>query len=214
MMPLISQLCFSLCFFLSTAVYATCETATLPAPFSSLTCRAVTHENTCKQLCVLRTDQESHWFLFSAQSFTVKLDIPASFYGVTAFEISPTEHWIAIASAGEGHPALDVFPLQPLLENQAVEARYSINPYPGSIDMERWEDAEHLRITTDRWLPYNTPLFEEKYVQFRLNVTTGEYSTDDKDLTNPVKYYEKMLTRLTDDWEKQEAMNALKQIQP
>ncbi|EIJ41488.1 hypothetical protein BegalDRAFT_0570 [Beggiatoa alba B18LD] len=216
MKPLISQLAFCLCLFLNQQVQADCLPVTVPPALTSLSCQSFMDEENCQQLCVIRTEQESHWFLFSPQAYTRTLTVPASFYGVSDFKISPTGEWLAVASSGEGHPAIDVFLLAPLLvepiEGQTVEARYSINPYPGSIDLERWENANTLLINTDRWLPYNTPLFQEKFATFALNVTTGNYHTDDKTLTDPVQYYTEQLKRLTDDWEKQEARRALEKI--
>ncbi len=204
MFSLISNYCFA----------ENCKSLPIPTELTSLNCRAFNYQQACSQLCVISTNEESHWFLFSPHNYTLKLEITSSFLNVTDFQISPNQQWLAVASIGEGHPALDIFPLPPLLAQQTAEARYNINPYPGSVDIEQWQDATHLQINTDRWLPYNAPLRDEYSAIFVLNVETGEYSTEDKTLQNPIEYYKDWLKTVKNEWDKQQILEILTKLQP
>lgn len=61
---------------------------------------------------------------------------------------SPDHRWLAVISVGEGHPFLEVVDLQSIVAGQGYKALATINPYPGTVNLEGWTDAG-LRVTSD-----------------------------------------------------------------
>jgi hypothetical protein len=173
-----------------------------------------------KYLCVITPEYESsEWFLLRPQWRPTKLErMPQSMMQLSEFKVSPNHKWVAIVSAGEGHPMLDVVNLEKVLaeresdsEVKPDEASYTINPYPGFINLVGWQ-GEKLIFTTDRWLAYNTPLLNEDEMQFALNLLTGEIKPLSTDLTDPLVYYGKILKSKPEQWKSLEAITALQQI--
>jgi hypothetical protein len=77
---------------------------------------------------------------------------------IQAAEISPSpdRRWLAVISVGEGHPILEVVDLQALLNGQGYKALTTVNPYPGTINLEGWADTA-LLVTSDMPLPDLSP---------------------------------------------------------
>ena len=65
---------------------------------------------------------------------------------------SPDGRWLAVLSVGEGHPILEVVDLQQLLTTHEYRALATINPYPGTINIEHWT-SDALLVTSDMPLP-------------------------------------------------------------
>ncbi|MDX2286231.1 MAG: hypothetical protein NW241_18830 [Bacteroidia bacterium] len=68
--------------------------------------------------------------------------------------MSPGGQWLALISVGEGHPVLDVYETEAVVEailSGAAELApaQSLNPYPGLISGLRWLDAHTLRFGSD-----------------------------------------------------------------
>ena len=56
--------------------------------------------------------------------------------------------WLAVLSVGEGHPFVEVVPLAPWLDQGRYLAQCTINPYPGTIDVESWNGGS-LWLSSD-----------------------------------------------------------------
>jgi hypothetical protein len=67
---------------------------------------------------------------------------------VVDFQLSPDQQHLAVLTVGEGHPVLEILPLQPLIENGRYDAGCTLNPYPGSIWMQQWHQSQ-LQVGSD-----------------------------------------------------------------
>jgi len=122
----------------------------LPSGLQSMVCESL--KTTGGHLCVIHAESTlDEWFFFPPQNaHAIKLEaIPQSLANTDDFKVSPSEKWVAIISVGEGHPILDVVVLADVLENETTTALRTINPYPGSINLKRWE-GDNLIIESDR----------------------------------------------------------------
>ena len=72
----------------------------------------------------------------------------AAFHAVGALAPSPDGRWLGVVSVGEGHPILEVVDLKSLLAGQGYQVLTSINPYPGTINLQGWTDSA-LLVTSD-----------------------------------------------------------------
>lgn len=99
----------------------------------------------------------SCWSLACESQETVDLGCALSAMVQAAdLAVSPDRRWLAVISVGEGHPFLEVVDLQALLAGQGYKALTTINPYPGTINLERWTDTA-LLVTSDMPLPDLSP---------------------------------------------------------
>lgn len=77
-----------------------------------------------------------------------------NFHAVDQISISPNDQWIAVITVGEGHPMLDVYDLQAVLngiENAEEKKLFTplfIDPYPGYIQILSWTD-DQLIVQSD-----------------------------------------------------------------
>jgi len=69
--------------------------------------------------------------------------------GIADLQVNPTGRWLAVVSVGEGHPWLELFDLAAVLRGQAVQPLYSLNPYPGFVNLSAWH-GEELWLESDR----------------------------------------------------------------
>lgn len=107
--------------------------------------------NQTDKLCILNLQQgESQWFLIKATDGNQLLTPhPASMSQVTDFLIAPSKQWLAILSVGEGHPIVDIVELTEFLHNREPKTLISINPFPGTIHLVKWQQHQ-LIVTSDR----------------------------------------------------------------
>jgi hypothetical protein len=70
--------------------------------------------------------------------------------GGKVFEIlpSPDGCMLAVVSASEGHPFLEVFAVEPLRQEGRWALLWEFNPYPGTVALAGWHDGR-LRLETD-----------------------------------------------------------------
>lgn len=70
--------------------------------------------------------------------------------GCKVFEIlpSPDGRMLAVVSASEGHPFLEVFAVEPLRQEGRWALLWEFNPYPGTVALVGWRDGR-LRLETD-----------------------------------------------------------------
>lgn len=89
------------------------------------------------------------WFLAYDSDQVVDLGCGlAGMHQVSAVVPSPDRRWLAVLSAGEGHPLLEIVDLQDLLIGQGYRVVTEINPYPGTINVMRWT-KDSLIVTSD-----------------------------------------------------------------
>lgn len=67
---------------------------------------------------------------------------------VADVRVAPGQQWMAVISVGEGHPMLEVVALSDWIAGQPYRAQCTINPYPGTIHAERWDDGR-LGLASD-----------------------------------------------------------------
>jgi len=65
----------------------------------------------------------------------------AGMHQVSAVVPSPDRRWLAVVSAGEGHPLLEVVDLQDLVASRTYRVVTEIEPYPGAVGIERWNET-------------------------------------------------------------------------
>lgn len=98
------------------------------------------------QLLVLNlSDHSQPWYLLDGPSGSVSLgEQLAGFYQVHALSVSPDQRYLAVLSAAEGHPLVEVFDLPALLQQQSQTPLYQLNPYPGAIELIGWQQQSLL----------------------------------------------------------------------
>jgi len=177
-------------------------------------------ENDLK-LCALNlSEDQAQWFILKDARLSERISVtPQSLSIVDDFQISPAQSLLAIVSVGEGHPILDVIDLKSLLEEKVVKSLLSINPYPGFINIEKWQ-KEQLIVVTDRLLTYSTstetgknyPLSLSDREKFALEIATGKITPLTPHARNPIRFYSQQLYH-SDQWEVTEAITALVSLQ-
>ncbi len=74
---------------------------------------------------------------------------------VWQIEISPGDAYLAVLSEGEGHPVVEIFEIKSILmqrdgcEDTMIAPVLSIDPYPGTIWIERWKSDTLLLVSSD-----------------------------------------------------------------
>jgi len=136
--------------------------------------------NQTDKLCILNLQQgESQWFLIGAADGNQLLTPhPASMSQVVDFLISPSKQWLAILSVGEGHPIVDIVELTEFLHNHEPKTLISINPFPGTINLVKWQKNQ-LLVTSDRRISQQNEELsrvEKFYVAIDINHTVRIYS--------------------------------------
>lgn len=68
--------------------------------------------------------------------------------------ISPNDDHIAVLSAGEGHPVIEIFEIENIFKQGAgcentIDPISRIDPYPGTIWIEGWESEMLLTVGSD-----------------------------------------------------------------
>ncbi|MFN8258805.1 MAG: hypothetical protein U0W24_24160 [Bacteroidales bacterium] len=71
-----------------------------------------------------------------------------SFSGVYNIEVSKDSKYLAIYKVGEGHPWIEIYDLQKLIDQQMQVLLFDINPYPGNIELLGWE-GDKLLVRSD-----------------------------------------------------------------
>jgi hypothetical protein len=135
--------------------------------FAALSCRATAKENVpvdgvltarvsagCDLLVQDKgLESETCWSLACESRKAVDLGCDLSaLHQVAALSPSPDGRWLGVVSVGEGHPFLEVVDLESLLAGRGYKALTTINPYPGTINIQGWTDSA-LLVTSDMPLP-------------------------------------------------------------
>jgi hypothetical protein len=98
----------------------------------------------------LRRDEAAAcWRLdcLDAQPKALGCDLTA-LHQVVEVLIDPSGKWMAVTTVGEGHPILEIVPIQDWLGGKDYRAQCSVNPYPGTFDIDGWK-AGGLRLSSD-----------------------------------------------------------------
>jgi hypothetical protein len=128
------------------------------------------------------------WFLACDSKKARKLGCElAAMSVVGAVSASPDRRWLAVVSAGEGHPFLEIVDLRRLAGGRGYRAALTINPYPGTINPVRWTN-DALLVESDMPLP-EMPIPVEDAVSrmtdpprtFRIQVGTWKVSPANED---------------------------------
>jgi hypothetical protein len=89
------------------------------------------------------------WSLACDSKKTRKLGCElAAMSTVGVVSASPDRRWLAVISAGEGHPFLEIVDLGRLVRDRGYRALLTINPYPGTINLVRWS-SDALIVESD-----------------------------------------------------------------
>lgn len=202
-------------FFWSLPIFATQEI------LQAFQCHPMASSEHELKLCVLNlSEDQAQWFILKDARLSERVPVaPQSLSNVSDFQISPAQSFLAIVSIGEGHPILDVIELKPLLEQKIEKSLLSINPYPGFIHIEKWQQ-EQLIVVTDRLLTYSTstetgkgyPLSLSDGEKFSLEIPTGKITPLTAHAKNPIRFYSQQIYS-SHLWEVSEAITALISLQ-
>ncbi|MEZ5671323.1 MAG: hypothetical protein R3E08_02675 [Thiotrichaceae bacterium] len=113
-----------------------------------LSCARLNQE---QQLCFMKLQEgDSQWLVINQTGDNrVLTQQPQSMSWVYDFLISPSQQWLAMISVGEGHPIIDIIELTAFLDNKPPKNLISVNPYPGSIHLDKWR-GNRLMVSSDR----------------------------------------------------------------
>lgn len=145
-------------------------------------------------LCVINTGYENgaYWFLVSGTRNNREIGHNLSQLAeVSQLMVSPDKKYLAVLSVGEGHPMVEVIDLKKLLAKNKYTALHVIDPYPGTLSIERWDGSklivnsdvpltqrkENGRVDPDSILP--------EVKTFALNVLTGAMESINTGIKNP-----------------------------
>lgn len=69
--------------------------------------------------------------------------------GAYGFFGSPDKKYVAVFKVAEGHPWIEIYDLQKLINTSELVLITYLQPYPGSIDIVGWQNGEKLIIDSD-----------------------------------------------------------------
>lgn len=133
-------------------------------------------------LTVINTDYETgaYWFLIKGvagnRAIGNNLSRLAEVHQLLA---SSDGKYLAVLSVGEGHPMVEIIDLPKLLAKNEYTALHVVDPYPGTLGIDRWEGAKliidstvplHLRKEDGR---VDSDLLFPEARKFALNMPAG-----------------------------------------
>jgi hypothetical protein len=132
-------------------------------------------------------------------------------------DASPDRKYLAVISAGEGHPCLEVLDLAALLEGQGShEVYHAPNVDMGTISLDGWQ-GDTLLVRSDLLLTleldpkegsvWNDFPFDEEQ-SYAIEVPSGRITALGKDAKDPVHYFAGRLAS-QDEYERESAVRAL-----
>lgn len=123
----------------------------------------------------------------------------SSMIQITDVKVSQSSKYLAIVSVGEGHPFLDLIDLQALLQNKECKILASINPYPGIINIEKWQN-DKLIVTSSALLThqideqYPIEFMTTEQERFLFDPETQVFKALSANAKNPTNYFIKLLS--------------------
>ena len=160
-------------------------------------------------ICVINTrDNGAEWFKVNQNDiYHDKLEPPQSMSYVSGLQVSPSGKLLAVMSVGEGHPILDIINVEALLSDQPADSLFSLNPYPGWVNMENWQ-GEQLIITSDRLLSeHSQDLYQGE--EFLLDTNSFKISPLSSNAKYPIQYYLYLLATTHNLWQMEEIIQTL-----
>jgi hypothetical protein len=95
-------------------------------------------------------NQKCDLFLLSATGQNQKISSDSfEFFGVYDFKVSEDNQYIAFFQVGEGHPWIEIYLLEPLINRNVLTSVGTINPYPGFVSLDGWEADNKIEISCD-----------------------------------------------------------------
>ncbi len=148
-------------------------------------------------LCIINAEEgETEWFILAPSGNKKMAASPSSLAYVSEIKPSPDHSFLAVISVGEGHPILDIIDLTKLLTENETRTIMTVNPYPGTISVERWS-GNRLRVRSDALLTRKDK--EEHFLTFydqelfSLNASSGAITPLSINAKNPVGYFIRQL---------------------
>ena len=135
----------------------------------------VTYGPADDMLCAVNGDNGPSWYVFTGCEDILTIDPPETERTVAALSASVSGRYIAIFSAGEGHPMLAVFRSDRLDYGEAPELVRRFNPYPGTISEGVW-DKETLQFESDADFAAGSYQTADQLIRYRFNADTGQLS--------------------------------------
>jgi hypothetical protein len=103
------------------------------------------------------------------------------FYNVYDMKVSENNKYIALFMVSEGHPWIEIYDFQKLIQKKKTEMLADINPYPGNVSLLKWVKND-LLVESDINLclknenkDLNEETISEKNVNFLFNIETKKY---------------------------------------
>jgi len=66
----------------------------------------------------------------------------SAFTGVEEIRVSPESRYLALLMVGEGHPWIEIYDLQKLIQERKQVLITTINPYPGNVNLIAWQGTK------------------------------------------------------------------------
>jgi len=144
------------------------EMSKLSNPFH---CQAIPAEQST-QLCYLQPENAySQWFLFQNDELWKVSGMNTEFI-MSSFTFSPSGRFVAVSSLGEGHPLLQIYAAEHLLDQATVVPLAGWNGYPGWVSDKGWQGENLLlesNVPLDQDYEQGVDYPEEPVYQFRWN---------------------------------------------
>lgn len=136
---------------------------------------------TDEYVCVINTGYEkgAYWFIIKGERNRALGNNLGQLAEIHTLMASANGKYLAVLSAGEGHPMVDVVDLPVLRNKSEYKVLHVLDPYPGTITLDHWEDSN---LVIDTTVPLNLrkedgrvdpDLMFSEPKKFILNVPTG-----------------------------------------
>ncbi len=149
------------------------------------------------------------WLVIANKQVTHLECQPNSFIQVFEIKASPDGKFLAVMSAGEGHPSLDIVDLQTLVTKHECKTVVSINPYPSYINIEKWS-GNKLIVESEMLLTHkiedNFPVNLFSSETFAIDPRTNEITAISNIAKEPIPH---LINMLSDNNYKSSAIEAL-----
>jgi hypothetical protein len=93
--------------------------------------------------------QYSHVYLLSREHKNIQLaGDSTAFTNVFDLKVSPDNKYLALLAVSEGHPWIEIYDLQALINSGSQNLLAEINPYPGIVNLTEWK-GDKLFVESD-----------------------------------------------------------------
>ena len=155
-------------------------------------------------LCVVNTQNVGpQWFLLNTVGIGVNEQLGTISSGpqnITSIKVSPDGQYLAVTSAREGHPILEVVDLPQLIQQKTYHTFQTLDPSPGVVEIQEWKEKQ-LYVKSDVLLTEidsKTGRVPAEYAlswqeTFALNPVTGAITGISEGAKNPADHYIQIL---------------------